>query len=269
MKAAKEGQVMSKLIPASVLLSCLLPLVSHAVDGVWEINSTCAEQTGCFAGDTAGFPVTISASGSYRLTSNLSVTNADTDAVEVTGFGVTLDLNGFSLVGPVTCDRNSSTGVVTCAPAGSGRGVAGLTRARVVVRDGNVRGFANGGVAIGGRAQVRNVIADSNGGRGIEVGNHSIVSGSTAYRSGDRGIFTGVAALVERSVASENNLDGIWVNGGSSIQRSTAMYNGGYGINLTGICGYRGNTMTFNTSGQVSGGADAGGNICNGSTTCP
>jgi hypothetical protein len=39
-----------------------------AVDGVREINQTCAVQMGCFVGDTAGFPVTIdgSAGKSYR-----------------------------------------------------------------------------------------------------------------------------------------------------------------------------------------------------------
>jgi len=48
---------------------CLLPLIpllllalvrpTLAVDGVLEINQTCATHTGCFAGDTPGFPVGI------------------------------------------------------------------------------------------------------------------------------------------------------------------------------------------------------------------
>ena len=46
-----------------------------AVDGVLEINHTCAVQTGCFSGDTAGYPVTIdgTAGRSYRLTGDLIV----------------------------------------------------------------------------------------------------------------------------------------------------------------------------------------------------
>jgi hypothetical protein len=45
-----------------ILLLLLFATPALAVDGVLEINQTCAVQTGCFAGDTAGFPVTIGAS---------------------------------------------------------------------------------------------------------------------------------------------------------------------------------------------------------------
>jgi len=51
-----------------------------AVDGVIEINQARALAGG--PGDEPGFPVTIYASGSYRLTSNLSV-GSDTDAILV------------------------------------------------------------------------------------------------------------------------------------------------------------------------------------------
>lgn len=44
--------------------AALSSIPASASDGVLEINQTCAIQTGCFAGDTAGLPVTISASGS-------------------------------------------------------------------------------------------------------------------------------------------------------------------------------------------------------------
>jgi len=49
-------------------------------------------------GDAAGFPVTISEVGSYRLTGNLSI--GSTDAIEITADNVTLDLNGFLIIGP-------------------------------------------------------------------------------------------------------------------------------------------------------------------------
>ena len=41
------------------LLTLVLALPVLAVDGVLEINHTCAVQTGCFSGDTPGYPVTI------------------------------------------------------------------------------------------------------------------------------------------------------------------------------------------------------------------
>ena len=37
----------------------LVAPAAYAVDGVAEINETCAVQTGCLSGDTAGYPVTI------------------------------------------------------------------------------------------------------------------------------------------------------------------------------------------------------------------
>ena len=52
---------------------------ARAVDGVVEINQAKALAGGVTAGDTAGFPATISQSGSYRLTGNLTVPDADTE----------------------------------------------------------------------------------------------------------------------------------------------------------------------------------------------
>jgi hypothetical protein len=68
---------------ACLLLLLLLVVASRAVaiDGVLEINQTCAVNTGCFAGDAPGFPVTISATGSYELTSNLTATANNTDGI--------------------------------------------------------------------------------------------------------------------------------------------------------------------------------------------
>jgi hypothetical protein len=62
----------------------------HAVDGVNEINQVRAAAGGIAPGDAAGFPVTIDAPGSYRLTSNLDLRGEPTpeDAV---GIRVTAD----------------------------------------------------------------------------------------------------------------------------------------------------------------------------------
>ena len=57
------------------LLTLTLALPALAVDGVLEINQACAESTGCFAGDSPGFPVTIQDPGSYRLTGALVLTD--------------------------------------------------------------------------------------------------------------------------------------------------------------------------------------------------
>ena len=56
-----------------LLSGLLLATSSWAGDGVLEINQACAVETGCMPGDTAGFPVAILTSGSYRLTSSPAV----------------------------------------------------------------------------------------------------------------------------------------------------------------------------------------------------
>ena len=75
---------------------------AYAVDGVVLIDQNKALAGNVTPGDTAGFPVTISQPGSYRLSSNLTVPNATTSAIQITSHGVSLDLNGFSIIGPGT-----------------------------------------------------------------------------------------------------------------------------------------------------------------------
>ena len=85
-----------RLIPL-VSLSCLLALgvsaPGYAVDGVLEINQTCAVQTGCFSGDDPGFPVTIVTPGSYRLTGNLTVPDENTGAIVVQASRSTVEVS--------------------------------------------------------------------------------------------------------------------------------------------------------------------------------
>ena len=71
--------------------------IANASDGVLEINQTCAVQTGCFPGDTAGFPVTITEADrrSYRLTSDLVVPLPSNTGIYLHISSATLDLGGF------------------------------------------------------------------------------------------------------------------------------------------------------------------------------
>ena len=55
-----------------------------AVDGLILIDQNKALAGNVTPGDTAGFPVSITRSGSYRLTSDLIVPDADTTAIDVT-----------------------------------------------------------------------------------------------------------------------------------------------------------------------------------------
>jgi hypothetical protein len=69
--------------------------------GVVLINQSEAVAGGITSCDTAGFPVTICTSGSYRLSGDLNVPSG-TDGIEITASNVSLDLNGFTIVLPVS-----------------------------------------------------------------------------------------------------------------------------------------------------------------------
>lgn len=114
--------------------------LAAAAEGVLEINQTCAVQTGCVPGDVAGFPVTISSPGRYRLTSSL-LGPIDGPTIDITASGVELDLNGQSLsVDGSPYIRSSDSGI------------QGAIAARhVTVRDGHI---ANGGVDLAGSGAV-------------------------------------------------------------------------------------------------------------------
>src|SRR6266540_3776373 len=91
---------------ASALVWAGLSGPMYAVDGVVLIDQNRALAGGVTPGDTPGFPVTLSVPGSYRLTGNLTVPDANTTAIQIAADNVTLDLNGFSILGPVVCSFN-------------------------------------------------------------------------------------------------------------------------------------------------------------------
>ncbi len=202
----------------------LLPLLlaaapARAVDGVIEINQTCAP-VGCFPGDAARFPITITEGGSYRLTSNLTA-DMGANAIEITvagmGPGVTLDLNGFEVIGVA----GSLDGIIATAWA---------TRS-VTVRNGTVRDFGGDGIDLGvaNGAIVEGIHARENGGRGIHAGFAGNVRVSVAYGNGDAGILVNNDGLVESCVAEGNTGAGIYAYGGS-VRGSLAYQNSFYGV---------------------------------------
>ena len=87
---------LSKARFSMLVVSMTCCFTVFAGEGALEINQTCALYKGCFAGDEAGFPVTITEPGSYILTSSLEVTR-NADGIFIDGDTATLDLNGFGL----------------------------------------------------------------------------------------------------------------------------------------------------------------------------
>lgn len=198
---------------ALAVLPWLLLLASPApaVDGMLEINQTCADGGGCFAGDTPGFPVQITAPGSYVLTSDL-VTPANAFAgIFATASAVSIDLNGFSIRGNMTCFGSSFSGSVFCVGLGfGGIGIRANGHSQTV-RNGSIIGMHNGGINVGDNSLVEDVHLSHNGGTAIRVGHSSIVRGNTIRMNAGTRFGEDVVAGVQadHSVVIDNAINAV------------------------------------------------------------
>ncbi len=234
-----------------------------AVDGVIEINQARAEAGGVTPGDAAGFPVTLSLSGSYVLTSDLSTGDGDVSAIN-TRSGVrrlTIDLNGFSIVGGDPCTGSGSG--LSC-PNNAGRGIS-ATASRVTVKDGTIQGFGTG-IAVGAFSRVENVTVTDNAGLGgsrawgIDCAGHCVIQDSIVSRN-EHGIELGQVGpapldggLVAGSTVSENQVDGIVALGPASVVDNLVSRNGRIGI----FAGARSTIGRNNVSENEGNGIEAG-----------
>ncbi len=247
------------------------PASIYAVDGVVLIDQNHALAGNLTPGDLPGFPVTISQPGSYKLSGNLTVPDANTTAIQITADHVTLDLNGFAIIGPVVCTSSPAV----CPPAGSGIGVdaenaPGKEGPRgIKVLNGTIRGIGSTGIVITGTgAYVEKVTVNSCGGSGFVVAGSVVESAATL-----NGSFGFLAITVRGSVATDNHGNGIILdgsggiaigdiasfNGGNGIQSpngtvtsSTMVRNVGFGISAVCPSSIFGNTIVSNTAGSIT-----------------
>lgn len=220
-------------------LVCLLPILSPSLtladEGTLEINQTCAVNGGCFEGDDSGFPVEITESGSYVLTSNLDVTvapdppNTDGIAIAAHASEVAINLNGFSIFGPVSCSGSP----LECIDTGFGDGILarsedGSRTYGVTVRDGAVRGMGDNGMLLGRGATVIGVNATENGGTGIFTRERSMIRNVVALSNGGHGVIGNSEGVIQNVRATGNGRDGI--NSGGTVTNSVASFNDSNGI---------------------------------------
>lgn len=172
----------------------------------------------------------IAQSGSYYLTGNLAVTTAEA-GIEVAASGVTIDLNGFRLLG------TGGTLAGIRAPAA----IAGL-----VVRNGQISGWGDDGVEA-------SLAADS-------VFEDLVVSSNAAH-----GLLVGKAARVSRCTASENGGSGFRALSGSSFHDCTAQGNSASGFMISEATSSTGLTLldgcVATGNGQLGFSVRHGGNL--------
>ncbi|OHB59680.1 MAG: hypothetical protein A2167_00675 [Planctomycetes bacterium RBG_13_46_10] len=207
-------------------------------------------------------PFTISQSGSYCLTQNLTHTNQNTNAIEVNADNVTIDLAGFSLIGP---GSNS----------GASSGIHMNGRANVEIRNGTITGFGDSGIweedseaATGHR--VISVRVLSNGGTGIELASQNnlvkdctVSNNCLAVTTAWGGISCSHASSIIGNVVSNHGVfSGIITDSGCTISGNTVSGNG-WGIRVWYGCNVTGNTCSWDFDG-IS--APGNGNLIKGNT---
>ena len=246
---------------------------AFAGDGRVEINQTCATVTGCHPNDSPGFPVSMNFGGaalSYVLTSDLAVSSPNTGAISLPT-GATLDLNGFTIQGPVSCTGKPAT----CDGSGTGSGVS---LSRGLVRNGTIRGMGHSGIS-GVSMRVENVSIESNGQLGIAAfGSEALhVVNCRVVQNGGDGITTNAGqprgSLVVNTAIFGNTGDGL-EGAGLLLLGSMVDSNGGYAVNSNAgqaNLTYKDSAFYNNNGGsanaQVLGGRSLGGNWC-GDASC-
>ncbi len=258
-----------------LLLGVTSPL--FAAPGVLEIDQSCVAG-GCLSSDAAGFPIEIANTGSYRLTSNIVVGDSATSAIVISGRDVELDLNGFTVSGPVTC---SGTPVTSCTATSGGYGITtnSADAYNAVVKNGFVRGFAQNGIRLSAPAVVHDVIVRSNGNEGIFINVGGAAAGNIRGASIRNAIVkgngsTGIAAStnivsISESFVGDNGSGGITCDA-CRLTKNIVHNNGGTGITSYATTGtlLEHNVITNNTSygAQLTDGSNLIGNVITGNT---
>ena len=244
----KQTISMICLIFLALLALSAVPSLALARDGVLEINQSCAVIGGCFSGDSAGFPVTIdgSAGRSYLLSGDLLVPDADTDAIHLSSSNISIDLNGFRIIGP-SCVGATSNSCVPSTGDGSGIEVDNTaTRFGTSVTNGSIIGMGRSGVRLGPQSRVTRLRVRWNRLAGIDVRAGSTVSGCITYQNGLTGIWIGVGSTASGNTAYNDGLEGIFAEDDSTVSGNTVYQSGINGISASSGVAVLGNT-TYGT----------------------
>jgi hypothetical protein len=218
------------------------------------LSGAAQAQTAIGAGNNVNFPITINQSGSYKLTKNLSVPPGSHGILVGSGIDVTIDLNGFAILGGATCSKNGCAGPLTTV------GIrVGNSSARIV--NGAVSGFSANAIGYDGDAPYAKLTVDSvNVSRNYNgiVALYLLATRVTASDNAHNGIQTS-DGVVAHSLATHNGAVGIKVSVGS-VQSNVALYNH-QGFSLGGVA-YDGNTGLSNNAGNYKAPyAVSGGNL--------
>lgn len=239
------------LVAVTVVFTFALATEVVAGDGVLEINHACATTTGCFPGDSAGYPVTIDgvSARSFLLTSDLRLP-IGTSGIQISTSNAMIDLNGFSISRSCWYD-NTSGSVQFCVLGSSGAGIEAMASDHVgiEVRDGAISFMGGAGIALNDDSIVRNVRVSRTGGGGISMHKNSLVEGCTVSNSGAVGI--GASGVIRHNAVSDAGAHGISAGTHSTISENKVSGSGLNGI-IASDSVVRGNAIEDNTQNGIA-----------------
>jgi uncharacterized cupredoxin-like copper-binding protein len=187
------------------------------------ITQAKAEAGNVTPGDGAGFPVTISKAGSYKLMSNL-VVPAGIDGIAIAADNVQIDLNGFSILGSGSCTRDSGTYAVTCVGGGDGV-VMTYSPANSAVRNGTVTGFSHGVRMEGGMADNLNVRQNTTGVYAACADLQGLLMSRIVATNNHIGIHACADSMISQSALSANGTGIEGTSGANAVSESQVFYN--------------------------------------------
>jgi len=162
-------------------------------------------------------PFTITEPGSYYLTQNLELATLDTDGIVIEVDNVTLDLNGFSLIGPGKSAGTYGNGIVLAMTGPPGYAT------NLAIRNGGVRDWRRHGIQVSdaSNSQFTDLRCASNGAVGLITGNGCTLTNVAAIDNGEDGISAGGntgagACTIIDCIATENANVGILAGPGST-----------------------------------------------------
>jgi hypothetical protein len=226
---------------------------SHAgaADGQILITQAKALAGKVTPGDAAGFPVTLSAAGSYKLAGNLTP-GLNHNGIVAASPDITIDLNGFRISGgPAGGASNALIGIVDQGD-------------RLTVKNGTIGAFETSGIEAPYRAYliVENMrIIDGGIGINNTGGSFGRIQNSTVASNAGTGIFCGSSCQVEGSVVSNNGNFGVQLLSGTVLENTifSNKFQAIYVPTSVVTVGAGNNTMINNNSGgqQTYGGIAA------------
>lgn len=208
----------------------VVPICAFAIDGQVLINQSTVTAAG-------GFPYTITQSGSYKLSRNLTVSAPGVDAIDITADNVTLDLNGFTISGPGNL-AVLSDGIFS-------------QNFNITLKNGTVTGFQNG-VTVRGGGVVSDLSATHNA-TGISVGLAVVLRCNASFNTSSGFVLIDVA-LYDSSATSNGN-DGVLASRSTVIHHIVDV-SGNVGLFVTDSV-YGSNTVLNSGSVDVSAGPGA------------